>query len=331
MAAIPTKKKIQILINSIIKTIFTQAKSLYNSSTAAVPIINIIKMKYGIIINPAAGKSNRDSLHRILKRIAGIIGPDHATAGLDTQSSAEFCAAAEEISRRVDTLIVCGGDGSFFDVMNAVDREAVLAYIPLGSGNALRYALHLPRAIPDVIERIKQGTEHRLDVICCDSKKALFGSVGIDSDILRRREEYVRKGIVGLSAYARAMVKTILEGLKRLDIRIHCDDEVYDVKMAATVIISKIPYYGYGLNVIPKAKLDDGNIHLLWVNASLPGILFGLASALLGGNKTGTYRAAKQVTISSDKNMYLQMHGNLYKEAQKFIFTILPAHLRMIY
>ena len=52
------------------------------------------------------------------------------------------CAA--ELAREVEVLIVAGGDGSFSDAINALDSQTTFAYLPFGSGCALRYALDLP-------------------------------------------------------------------------------------------------------------------------------------------------------------------------------------------
>lgn len=287
-------------------------------------------MKYGIVINPAAGVYNKDEKACLVKDIQKILGPLCVTGGLDTTSRDEFCACAKELSNKVDVLVVCGGDGTFVDVLNTVDSHVVLSYIPLGSGNALRYALGFPRQIERIARTIKGGKEHRYDVIQCDGAyKTLFASIGIDHDILVQRDRYVLQGKIGLSAYVRATVKTFFSGYKGKDMIVQVDEKKIPVPHAISVIIAKIPYYGYGLNVIPQARMEDGKIHVLYVNSGMTGLLYGLATACVGGNRSGTHVAGTAVSIESSHLLDLQIHGVPYKKGKSFAFSLLPGHLSM--
>ncbi len=48
-----------------------------------------------------------------------------------------------ELARRFDVLVIAGGDGTFSDAINSVSTdETTIAFLPLGTGNAMAHALH---------------------------------------------------------------------------------------------------------------------------------------------------------------------------------------------
>ena len=147
-------------------------------------------MKYGIIANPVSGKRSLDDKRKELNEVADIL-KDVTIAGLDTKSPEEFSRCAHELSQKVETLIVAGGDGAFYLVMNSVSKDIPLGFIPFGSGDVLRHTFNLPRCPKENARFILTAKEHLIDVICCDGKtKALFASIGIEGSILLERQKH---------------------------------------------------------------------------------------------------------------------------------------------
>jgi len=288
-------------------------------------------MKYGIVVNPAAGTSSIDEKSLIIKQASEIL-VDCEVSGLDARSRSELCDCARSLAEKVDVLIVAGGDGTVSDVINSVDLDEVaLSYLPLGSGKALHYSLNLPQSIPTVAEQIKEGRKRSIDLILCDgNKKAMIASVGIDGRIIQERLEYVRTGLEGLTGYNRAMIKSLLGGYKRPDAKVVIDNEAIEVPHAFSMTVTKIPFYGYGFKVVRKAKLDDGNLHLLTINSAAQ-VVYGFVTTFLGENRAGDYRTGKTVNVATTKKEYLQTHGDLVREGTDFRFEILPGALTMVY
>ncbi len=288
-------------------------------------------MKYGIVVNPAAGTSSIDEKSRVIKQASEILA-DCEVAGLDTTSRSELCDCARALAERVDVLIVAGGDGTVSDVINVVDLDKVaLSYLPLGSGKALDYSLNLPQSIPAAAEQIRDGRRRSIDLILCDgNKKAMIAGVGIDGHIIKERLKYVRTGLQGLTGYKRAMVKCLLGGYKRPDARVTIDNQTSEVPHAFSLVVTKIPFYGYGFKVVRKAKLDDGNLHMLIINSAAQ-VVYGFISTFLGENRAGDYRTGKTVNITMSKKEYLETHGDLVREGTDFRFEILPVALTMVY
>ena len=287
-------------------------------------------MKYGIIANPVAGRLDVDRKISLLKEVSNILS-DCVVAGLDTQSSAEFRDCARELAKKVDVLIVAGGDGSISDVINSIDpAEVVLSYLPFGSGNVLRHTLGLPKSIPRIAERIRDGRERSFDIILCNNdKRALFASLGIDGHVLVERTKFLEQGVTGFNAYARAAIKSLFGGCERMEVKVSIDGEIFYVQHSLSIIITKVPFYGYGLRLVPKAKPDDGYLHVLSISSGIFGVMYGVATSLTCGNRIGEYRFGRSVRITSTNTVFLQLDGSLQNSSTDFEFRILAGQLKI--
>jgi diacylglycerol kinase (ATP) len=319
-------------------------------------------MKYGIIVNPASGKLSIDKKRRKLKKVSGVLGGDCVVGGLDTESKEQFCACAGELAEKVGVLIVAGGDGTVSDIINAVDSEVVLSYLPFGSGCALRYALNMPFGLKKIAEQIRDGKQHSLDLILCDNnRKSFMTSIGLEAAILQERRDLQKFGIKGPPAYAIATIHQILADYKRADTTIDIDGKTYDVPNALSTIITKIPYYGYRMKIVPRAEFGDGHLHLLAINANQTDVIRGvinsfrnergIAKFLTGKNiqdgsfirkkaikrlfineqLLGEYKKGTSIRITTKEERYLQTDGDLYRKGTEFRFEVLPGTLKMRY
>ena len=284
-----------------------------------------------MIVNPTAGPTNARRKAQTLQAVKAILG-DCEIHGLDTQSREEFMQCAADLARQVEVLVVAGGDGSFSDAVNALDSDTVLSYLPLGSGCALGHALGLPPQLTRAAKRIVEGRLHHLDLILCDGeRKAFMTSVGLEADVIQRRESLRESGISGSQAYALATFGSFFSELERTDTSIFMDGEELVVPNAVTTIVTKIPYYGYKMKVVPGAVFDDGNLHLLAVNSGWGEIVQSLAGAFLNENKLGIYRTAREIRITTQHARFAQIDGSIYRKGTSFHFQVLPQALRMWY
>jgi len=289
-------------------------------------------MRFGVIANPKSGRTSVAHKRRLLHKAAKILGDETIVAGLDTESPADFVQCARDLAERTDVMVVAGGDGTFSDIINNVDPETVLSYLPFGSGCALRYALGLPMHLTRIARQIRDGRLHKLDLILCDdSVKAFMASVGLEGNIITRREALQDSGVRGPGAYAMATVGSLLTHLERTEMTIEVDGRAFTLPDAVTAIVTKIPYYGYKMKMVPQAAFDDGRLHLLAINAGVAKIMHNLAHAFLDENKMGTHRAGQEIRITTPEPRRAQTDGNLYRKGKDFHFRVLPGALKMWY
>ena len=147
--------------------------------------------------------------------------------------------------------------------------------------------------------------------------------------IIRRREDLQRNGIKGPSAYVLAVFNWLLHDFERVDATVTVDGRTLDVPHSATTVVTKIPYYGYKMRVVPEARFDDGNLHVLAINAGRLHIIGGVAASFMNKNKLGTYTTGKQIKITTDRTRRLQADGNIIGEGTEFEFSVLPGALKV--
>jgi len=249
-------------------------------------------MRYTIITNPVSGNLSVPKRMEFLAHAARTLQAE--VHGLDTTSKEEFLACARDLAGNCDVLVVAGGDGSLSDVINAIDtQERPIAYIPLGSGNAMSHALHLRGSIAEVATRIKESRIRDFDLILCDERRlAYMVSIGLESAVIKKRDEYKAQGTSGFKAYLMAVLASYFKDFKGVKAGIATNGKAYKTKSLLSIMIMKQPYYGYGLKVMPGACFDDGRLHVRVLDSGWPTFLLGGTTALTIGNRAGFYRTA---------------------------------------
>lgn len=286
-------------------------------------------MRYSIITNPASGNLRAPKRRELLARAQEVLQAD--LHGLDTTSKEEFLACARDLAGHCEVLVVAGGDGSLSDIINAIDtRERPIAYIPLGSGNAMGHALSLRGSVADAATRIKEGRIHDFDLIQCDERRSAYMvSIGVEGAVIQRRNEYKARGTSGFKAYLLAFLVAYLKDFKGVKARIAVNGQSFEVRSLLSTMIMKEPYYGYGLKVMPGARLDDGQLHVRLLHKGILSSLAGGITSLTVGNRAGFYQTAEQVSVVLEAPLPMQADGDVAWAAKEFHFRVLPGALRM--
>jgi diacylglycerol kinase (ATP) len=286
-------------------------------------------VRYAIIANPAAGTLHVDQKRVALSEPAELLGAK--IYGLETASPEEFTACARRVSEECDVLVAAGGDGTLSSVMNAVaDPSRPLAYLPMGSGNSMRYALEYRGDLKRIARRILNGSIHLLDCIDCDGRtRGLFVSLGLEGDVIRLRESFVRKGQKGFPTYFRALAQAFLKTHKTVSGSLQCEQRASGLGDLLSLLVVKHPFYGYGMKVVPKARLDDGRLHVLMLPRSPLKCLLGLVTAFTVGNRVGTYTTCKKLVVVLNRPMTVQIDGSTSWTTDRIALSVLPKALAL--
>ena len=286
-------------------------------------------MRYAIITNPVSGTMTADQKRAALAQAAEIL--DTEIHGLDTTTAEEFGQCARELTTRCDVLVAAGGDGTFSEIINAIDTaQTPVGFLPLGTGNALGHALRYKGDLAKIAVRIKNSEIREYDLIDCDQKRRAFtSSVGIEGTIIRLRQHYCSRGGTGFKTYFRAVLKSYLKDYERANAKITLDDDTFEVTNLLTLMVVKQPYYGFGMKVVPRARFDDRQLHILCVSSGLIKTVIGGTAAFIIGNRTGEYRTGRQLRVKLDRPLVLQTDGDEGWAADSFSFTILPKALKI--
>lgn len=288
-----------------------------------------MNMHYAIITNPVSGKMTVDQKRIALARAAEIL--DAEIHGLDTITAEDFGQCAQELTNHCDVLVTAGGDGTLSDVINLIDTtQTTIAYLPLGTGNAMRYALRNKGSLADIAMRIRDGDIFEYDLVNCNEQiKAFMVSVGIEGMVIRLRDQYVARGAKGFKAYFKAVFNSYFREYQRTNAKIAVDDVEFEVQNLLSLMIVKQPYYGFGMNVVPRARFDDRQLHILYINSGFIKFVIGGVTAFTIGNRIGKYLTGRNLTIKLERPLVLQVNGNQGWEADTFTFAVLPNELKI--
>ncbi len=290
-------------------------------------------MHYSIIANPVAGTLNVDQKRSVLAPAAALLNAE--IFGLDTTTAQEFSRCAQETAAHCDVLAVAGGDGTLSEVINAVDTSTqTIAYLPLGSGNAMRYALKYKGSLSDIAIRIRNGKVYAYDLIQCDNqKRAFMASIGIDGQIIRLRDQFRKQGMTGFKSYFKAIPQSYFGAYfgkySRPDARMAIDGHETQVKKVLSLIVTKQPYFGFGMQVAPKARLDDRKLHIVCINSTRWQSVIGWATSFTIGNRTGRHISGRKLHVQLKQPSILQIDGDAGWHGDAFAFEVLPRALRI--
>ncbi len=219
------------------------------------------KVPLAMIVNPNAGR-------KIGRQTAKNAAARLNDAGLSVQmfiseKPGDTLSIAQSLEQTDwSGVIVVGGDGSLFEVLNGLcsDKSVIsipIGQIPVGTGNS--YIRDLGISSVDVaVQSIIAGECRLVDLgwFTCDSVHYHFINllgVGFVSNVARRSARYK---LFGTRSYVFGIIEEIIH-LDPVPIRLQVDDEIIE-RRAIFVEICNSRYTGGNMLIAPSAKIDDG-------------------------------------------------------------------------
>ena len=276
-------------------------------------------MRFILIVNPYSGKKRS-------KEILDLIKPVFDSKGIDlTLIFTEFSGHARQLANKLkfdgyDGFLVLGGDGTLNEVVNGMLQRQdgmilPIGLIPGGSGNSIAYDLDLI----DPVVAAKAIVNHQnraLDIAQINMGKNVIYSInligwGLITDVGKRAESL---RWIGTSRYT---VSSLIEIMLRKSrkVKLVIDDKIFSDTFTFIVACNSI-HIGKGMKMAPYAKLDDGLIDLLVVDANISRRrLFTVLPKLFDGTHVSepevTYYQASSFSILSDTDDILNIDGEL--------------------
>lgn len=299
------------------------------------------------ILNPAArggraGLETASLVARLSRAFPGITvhettHPGHATT-----------LARDLAQGQATQLLAVGGDGTWHEVVNGVmlvPRESPLplSLIPRGTGGDMRRSLGVPRDLDAAIRRARAAPPRPVDAarLAWTEPDGTSGSVvvaniaslGMSADVARRTHEgTVTKARFGAAAFFVEGVAAALDR-QRHAVRLTIDDHP---PIATTVLLCAAcngHTFGGGMRIAPMARLDDGWLDVVWINALPRAALLGLLPGVYGGMHTRLpwvhHVRARHVVIERQAEGPVEADGELPGVTGRLTIDVLPAALRV--
>ncbi|MFO1003813.1 MAG: diacylglycerol kinase family protein [Planctomycetaceae bacterium] len=293
----------------------------------------MIRRSMTVIVNPRGGlRRGSDVLNRIR--------PVLTAAGIDLNVMVTTHAGhAFQIAREIDLygcdgLCVVGGDGTLHEVADGLLQRGEpirvpLGIIPAGTGNTV--AQHLRCDAPlEAAQRIAQGQRFAMDVIQVQLKDRRVHCIdivgwGAVSDINLNAERW---RILGRQRYAAAALWQIVRARRRqatlmLDGVEHSGDFLF-------IIACNPKYTGAGMQLAPRAELNDGLMDVVVVRNASRWQMLNLFSKVFDGShvhlKCVEYYQVRSFEIRTEKEELMNLDGEM-KGFSPIAAEVLPSAL----
>ncbi len=216
-----------------------------------------------VIINPKSGKFTAKSQ---LWSIADMFTRSgFETTVYITQKRGDATEYSRNLASKFDLIVCRGGDGTFNETVNGVLQSGVdvpIGYIPSGTTNDFASSIGVPRNVQSAIDLIcdVEPKHHDMGQLNNDRYFCYTAAFGVFS-----RSSYstsqTSKNLFGYPAYLVEGLKEI-KGFKPVELKIQCDDEVYEGEYAFGSISSALSIGGIIKYKPEDIGFDDGMFEL---------------------------------------------------------------------
>jgi len=283
-----------------------------------------------LISNPNAGRGGAEERARELARFCesvearGVEVEVWQTAGPDDAAR----LAAEAVEAGVREVVVRGGDGTLHEALQGLaGKGARVALWPAGTANVLARQLNLPADAAGAAEVFARAKTKRISLGCATSERTgarryffMVAGVGLDASVVRHVRPRLKRR-VGEVAYWYAGLGHLAHWRPQ-EFVVEVNGETFPATYAA---VGKAPWYGGGLALTPRARLDADEFEVCVINThSRLRYLRLLAHAMRGGAPEGT-RAVTYVRASR-----LRAHGDAQVQADGELIGELPMTFEIV-
>jgi len=215
-----------------------------------------------LIVNPTAGAGRAEKLLGAVEAELRGMGLRFRVERTTSMEHARECSRAAAAAGEI--VAAMGGDGLTGAVAGELrDGAGVLAVLPGGRGNDFARKLGIP-ADPVAACALLGGAERRVDLADVGGRTYLgILSAGLDSDANRIANDNALP--LGTAVYAYAALRA-LAAWKPARWTVKVDDLLREFD-GYSVAVSNSGVYGSGMFLVPDARMDDGLLDVVLVEA----------------------------------------------------------------
>lgn len=220
------------------------------------------KKRYMLIVNPEAGSGKT---MKVLPQIENILRSKKIDYEFHfTQEPMHATELVKEIGSKFNVVVSVGGDGTINEVLNGVpDFKIPFGMIPIGTGNDFARSCSVPyNSIEEAIQILLNDDIKNIDIGEVNGRKfvnvlgmGFEGQVNLNA----RKIDFIR----GSFRYAITIPFTLF-AYKRIPIKLTLDRKIIEDDIFL-VSVGNGWNVGGGLQLTPKAKLDDGLFDICYV------------------------------------------------------------------
>ena len=277
--------------------------------------------KYLCIYNPQAGGGKSKSYYDEIKSLFEIYELK-VDIFLTEYPKHSFEIIKQLKLNNYSGVIVAGGDGSFFNVLNAYmaleERPSIpFGILPVGTGNSLvRDVIDGEQPLEEYVKLIKNGSTKEFDIakVECDKETFYYANMmgfGFITDVNGTASKL--KALKS-HAYTLGVLHQTIK-LNTFELKMTIDGEVHKMENVF-VIISNSKYTGGNYLIAPKANVSDGKLDLVILNKLSRVNLLKTFPKIFDGSHINTpfvdYIQAKTIKLEANVSKILSPDGEIY-------------------
>lgn len=299
------------------------------------------------VVNPHAanGETGRTwpQIRARAREVLGTFEERHTTGAGDATR-----LTRESLRQGAKRIVAVGGDGTLNEVINGffleeapLDEEAVLGFLPNGTGCDVTRTLPLPTALGPSLETLREGFVRRIDLgrirfsdPAGESRVRYFhniASAGLGGEVVARVNRTSKACGPFLSFIWGTLVTLFVYRGNR--VRLSLDDGAVETMPILHIAVANGRYHGGGMLVAPGALPDDGLFEVTIIGTMpLPLTLWHLPKLYRGGIdkvRRVSLRRARKVLLASEERVLLDVDGEQPGTLPAEI-SILPKALKMV-
>lgn len=263
-----------------------------------------------LVVNPFASGVDE---HRLAAVRAALPSGTETLLTTAAGEATEIVRSAGE----VDAIYVFGGDGTFNEVLNGLEKDVPVGFLPGGGTSVLPRALGLPRNPGKAAQRVSGGRTRRIGVGRVNGRRFGFNAgIGFDAELVRKVDEIGRRPDgrrPGDVAFLKAASGAFWSRHGRFDEQL----EIEGAGRAAFVLVANCTPYTYAgtvaLDLVPDASFEDGLAYVAPVTLrarDVPRLLArGARGSGLKDGKSLTARDLDLIVVRCDEPLPLQVDG----------------------
>lgn len=302
----------------------------------------MVKKKIVYLINPISGTRGKRSLRELIIKRTQDAGIGFSILPTDAEGNYHFLIPLIE-QEGVTDIVICGGDGTVSAVAAVLmGRDVRVGIIPMGSGNGLALAAHIPRDPGKALDIILAGNASWIDGFLINGRfSCMLCGIGFDGGVAHQFAREHRRGLqtyikVAFSHFLRARCYPFI-----IDLPGPGSPTTFPVE-AFFIDVANGNQFGNNVTIAPRADLHDGLLDIVIIKkASRLRLLLSTTRQVLGGYRmtpepadAGTekvlYFQTPGLTIANPEGAPLHVDGDPAPSAALFDIRIVPKAIQLI-
>ncbi len=289
------------------------------------------------LINPISGTRGKSPLQELITQKTTAQGI--AFEILPTTANGDYRHIADKIQQeKITDVVVCGGDGSVNQVVNALANTNVdFGIIPMGSGNGLAFSANIPKGSEKALDVVFNGTAKLTDAFMVNDRFAcMLCGLGFDAQVAH---QFAKQSKRGLATYAAVTTRNFFTA-KTYPFRVHANKLTFTTD-AFFLSIANSNQFGNNFTIAPKAELSDGLLDVVIVKkVARPLLLVTIMKQVLAGklkrienslSSPVIYFQTNELVIDNEKEAPLHIDGEPMKTFRHLHIKVLPAYFKLLY